>query len=151
MKNAHVIGLGRSGVAAARLLQRNGWQVVLSDRNPHPPMADHQAQLSAGGYYRLLLDYGFVTRQPHQPGGGQSRRAVGHPGPGQRPRDGFRGHWREWSWPWRFLERPAPGWALPAPTQKPLDHRPSPPQFFRLQASMPRLAAILAMRPVNWP
>jgi UDP-N-acetylmuramoylalanine--D-glutamate ligase len=37
MKNAHVIGLGRSGVAAARLLHRNGWQVVLSDRNPSPP------------------------------------------------------------------------------------------------------------------
>jgi UDP-N-acetylmuramoylalanine--D-glutamate ligase len=59
MKNAHVIGLGRSGVAAARLLQRNGWQVVLSDRNPNPPMADQQAQLQLEGI-TVLLDYGFV-------------------------------------------------------------------------------------------
>ncbi len=32
MKTAHVIGLGRSGIAAARVLARQGWQVVLSDR-----------------------------------------------------------------------------------------------------------------------
>ncbi|MES1021416.1 UDP-N-acetylmuramoyl-L-alanine--D-glutamate ligase [Gloeocapsa sp. BRSZ] len=33
MPNAHVIGLGKSGVAAARLLKRQGWDVTLSDRN----------------------------------------------------------------------------------------------------------------------
>ncbi len=32
MKTAHVIGLGRSGIAAARVLSRQGWQVTLSDR-----------------------------------------------------------------------------------------------------------------------
>ncbi|HEY9597383.1 MAG TPA: UDP-N-acetylmuramoyl-L-alanine--D-glutamate ligase [Cyanophyceae cyanobacterium] len=31
MLNAQVIGLGRSGVAAARLLQQDGWQVTVSD------------------------------------------------------------------------------------------------------------------------
>ncbi len=31
MKTAHVIGLGRSGIAAARVLARQGWQVTLSD------------------------------------------------------------------------------------------------------------------------
>lgn len=33
MKTAHVIGLGKSGIAAARLLRQKGWAVVLSDRN----------------------------------------------------------------------------------------------------------------------
>ncbi|MDG2990945.1 UDP-N-acetylmuramoyl-L-alanine--D-glutamate ligase [Candidatus Synechococcus calcipolaris G9] len=32
MPTAHVIGLGCSGIAAARLLQQKGWQVTLSDR-----------------------------------------------------------------------------------------------------------------------
>lgn len=59
MKNAHVIGLGRSGIAAARLLRHNGWQVVLSDRNLAPSMADHQAQLTQDGI-TVLLDYSFV-------------------------------------------------------------------------------------------
>ena len=31
MKTAHVIGLGRSGIAAARVLARQGWNVTLSD------------------------------------------------------------------------------------------------------------------------
>jgi UDP-N-acetylmuramoylalanine--D-glutamate ligase len=31
MSKAHVIGFGKSGVAAARLLKREGWEVVLSD------------------------------------------------------------------------------------------------------------------------
>ncbi|MUL39492.1 UDP-N-acetylmuramoyl-L-alanine--D-glutamate ligase [Gloeocapsopsis dulcis] len=33
MPNAHVIGLGKSGIAAARLLKRQGWEVTLSDRS----------------------------------------------------------------------------------------------------------------------
>ena len=32
MGQAEIIGLGRSGIAAAKLLNRNGWQVVLGDR-----------------------------------------------------------------------------------------------------------------------
>lgn len=33
MKTAHVIGLGRSGIAAAQVLARQQWQVTLSDRD----------------------------------------------------------------------------------------------------------------------
>ena len=33
MAKANIIGLGRSGIAAARVLKREGWDVVLSDRN----------------------------------------------------------------------------------------------------------------------
>ncbi|MDB9493843.1 UDP-N-acetylmuramoyl-L-alanine--D-glutamate ligase [Spirulina major CS-329] len=35
MKQAHIIGLGRSGIAAARVLKQQGWQVELSDRATH--------------------------------------------------------------------------------------------------------------------
>ncbi|NJL48168.1 MAG: UDP-N-acetylmuramoyl-L-alanine--D-glutamate ligase [Leptolyngbyaceae cyanobacterium SM2_5_2] len=49
MKQAHVIGLGKSGIAAARLLSRHGWAVVLSDRNPAPLAAEQQGQLQAEG------------------------------------------------------------------------------------------------------
>ncbi|MGF1571179.1 MAG: UDP-N-acetylmuramoyl-L-alanine--D-glutamate ligase [Nodosilinea sp.] len=59
MKNAHVIGFGRSGLAAARLLHQDGWQVVLSDRNLAPPLVEHQAQLQREGI-TVLLDYSFV-------------------------------------------------------------------------------------------
>jgi len=33
MGQAEIIGLGRSGIAAAKLLNRNGWQVILGDRS----------------------------------------------------------------------------------------------------------------------
>lgn len=33
MSKAHVIGLGKSGIGAARLLKREGWEVMLTDRN----------------------------------------------------------------------------------------------------------------------
>lgn len=46
---AHVIGLGRSGVAAARLLQREGWTVTLSDRNQSPHSQDQGAMLAQQG------------------------------------------------------------------------------------------------------
>lgn len=47
--DAHVIGLGKSGVAAALLLQREGWNVVLSDRNPQPLLADALPKLKSAG------------------------------------------------------------------------------------------------------
>ncbi|WP_035985249.1 UDP-N-acetylmuramoyl-L-alanine--D-glutamate ligase [Leptolyngbya sp. KIOST-1] len=59
MKNAHVIGLGKSGVAAARLLHREGWQVVLSDRGSSRDLISQQARLSQDGI-TVLLDYSFV-------------------------------------------------------------------------------------------
>jgi UDP-N-acetylmuramoylalanine--D-glutamate ligase len=44
---AYVIGLGRSGLAAARLLVAEGWRVVLSDRNDSPAMQGQRAALAA--------------------------------------------------------------------------------------------------------
>lgn len=49
MANAEIIGLGRSGVAAAKLLQRQGWQVILSDRNDNESLRQQQQQLQAAG------------------------------------------------------------------------------------------------------
>jgi UDP-N-acetylmuramoylalanine--D-glutamate ligase len=47
MSKAHVIGLGKSGVAAARLLRREGWEVVLSDSNTSENFLNQQQLLSA--------------------------------------------------------------------------------------------------------
>lgn len=49
MANAEIIGLGRSGVAAAKLLQRQGWQVTLSDRNNNDSLRQQQQQLQEAG------------------------------------------------------------------------------------------------------
>ncbi|AFZ19643.1 UDP-N-acetylmuramoyl-L-alanine--D-glutamate ligase [Allocoleopsis franciscana] len=58
MPNAQIIGLGRSGIAAARLLQQQGWQVTLSDsasaesiaaRNGSESLQQQQQSLAAEG------------------------------------------------------------------------------------------------------
>jgi len=49
MPNAHVIGLGRSGTAAARLLKGERWQVAVSDRNTSAALVQQQAALQAEG------------------------------------------------------------------------------------------------------
>lgn len=49
MPNAEIIGLGRSGIAAARLLQREGWQVTVSDRNDRENLRSLQQQLTGEG------------------------------------------------------------------------------------------------------
>lgn len=59
MKNAHVIGLGKSGIAAAQLLHGEGWQVVLSDRGSTPSLLRQQETLRQDGI-TVLLDYSFV-------------------------------------------------------------------------------------------
>ncbi|MEA5579909.1 UDP-N-acetylmuramoyl-L-alanine--D-glutamate ligase [Nodularia harveyana UHCC-0300] len=46
MPRASVIGLGKSGIAAARLLKRDGWEVVLSDSNTSPSLLKQQQQLA---------------------------------------------------------------------------------------------------------
>jgi UDP-N-acetylmuramoylalanine--D-glutamate ligase len=60
--NAHVIGLGKSGIAAARLLRQEGWDVVLSDRTPNPPQADLVPQLQAEGI-QVRLGYVFSPEE----------------------------------------------------------------------------------------
>ncbi|MGD1908710.1 MAG: UDP-N-acetylmuramoyl-L-alanine--D-glutamate ligase [Leptolyngbyaceae cyanobacterium] len=49
LNNAHVIGLGTSGIAAARLLRQDGWRVVLSDRSPEPRRQGDVEALTAEG------------------------------------------------------------------------------------------------------
>ena len=49
MSNACVIGLGKSGVAAARLLKQDGWQVMMSDRSDSASLRQQQQQLAAEG------------------------------------------------------------------------------------------------------
>jgi UDP-N-acetylmuramoylalanine--D-glutamate ligase len=47
MPKATVIGLGKSGVAAARLLKREGWEVELSDSNTSETLLQQQQELAA--------------------------------------------------------------------------------------------------------
>lgn len=46
MPKAHVIGLGKSGVAAARLLKKQGWEVVLSDQSTTANLQKQQQALA---------------------------------------------------------------------------------------------------------
>lgn len=46
MPRASVIGLGKSGIAAARLLKREGWEVVLSDSHTSPSLEKQQQELA---------------------------------------------------------------------------------------------------------
>jgi len=60
MPQAHIVGLGRSGAAAARLLRQVGWMVELSDRQDTPALRELAASLTASGVtvklsYRLEL------------------------------------------------------------------------------------------------
>ncbi len=47
MPRATVIGLGKSGVAAARLLKREGWEVELSDCDTSETLLEQQQELAA--------------------------------------------------------------------------------------------------------
>jgi UDP-N-acetylmuramoylalanine--D-glutamate ligase len=49
MPNAYVIGLGKSGVAAARLLRLEGWQVIVNDRGISDSLRQQQQELAAEG------------------------------------------------------------------------------------------------------
>ncbi|WP_066381817.1 UDP-N-acetylmuramoyl-L-alanine--D-glutamate ligase [Anabaena sp. CA = ATCC 33047] len=46
MSKAQIIGLGKSGIAAARLLKREGWEVVLGDRNTSETLLAQQQELA---------------------------------------------------------------------------------------------------------
>ncbi|NER04434.1 MAG: UDP-N-acetylmuramoyl-L-alanine--D-glutamate ligase, partial [Okeania sp. SIO3C4] len=58
MPKTHIIGLGKSGVAAARLLKKNGWEVELSDRNTSDSLEQQQQQLTQEGI-TVKLGYSF--------------------------------------------------------------------------------------------
>ncbi|MBD1930776.1 MULTISPECIES: UDP-N-acetylmuramoyl-L-alanine--D-glutamate ligase [Cyanophyceae] len=49
MPIAHIIGLGKSGIAAARLLKREGYSVTVSDRNTAESLHEQQQQLEDEG------------------------------------------------------------------------------------------------------
>lgn len=56
MPSAYVIGLGKSGIAAARLLKREGWQVTLSDRGNSEGLQQQQQALATEGITVKLGD-----------------------------------------------------------------------------------------------
>lgn len=67
MPNAHIIGLGRSGVAAARVLKREGYSVTVSDRNSSETLQEQQQQLANEGItvklgYSLQLENGDLPQ-----------------------------------------------------------------------------------------
>lgn len=49
MPNAYVIGLGKSGIASAKLLQREGWQVTVSDRGNSAELQQQRQALATEG------------------------------------------------------------------------------------------------------
>ena len=57
MANAHIIGLGKSGNAAARLLKLQGWDVTVSDRNDSPKLIPQKEQLESEGITVKLGDH----------------------------------------------------------------------------------------------
>ncbi len=67
MKTAHIIGLGKSGVAAARLLKGDGWNVVISDRAFNETLQQQQTELAVEGItvklnYSLNLEDGDLPK-----------------------------------------------------------------------------------------
>ncbi|NEQ70893.1 MAG: UDP-N-acetylmuramoyl-L-alanine--D-glutamate ligase [Symploca sp. SIO2D2] len=63
MANAQVIGLGRSGIAAARLLKQTGWQVTLSDAaSPESIAARYSSENSPE---QELVKAGITVRLGH--------------------------------------------------------------------------------------
>ncbi|WP_414529849.1 UDP-N-acetylmuramoyl-L-alanine--D-glutamate ligase [Nodularia chucula] len=73
MPRASVIGLGKSGIAAARLLKREGWEVVLSDSNTSPSLLKQQQQLAQEqitvklGHSLDLIDTDLIVVSPGVP------------------------------------------------------------------------------------
>ncbi|NJN31037.1 MAG: UDP-N-acetylmuramoyl-L-alanine--D-glutamate ligase [Synechococcales cyanobacterium RM1_1_8] len=56
METAYVVGLGKSGLAAARLLQAQGYSVVLSDSGDSPGLRQQQGELAQVGITVKLAD-----------------------------------------------------------------------------------------------
>lgn len=66
MSNAHVIGLGKSGIAAARLLKLEGWEVTMSDRHTSTSLRQQQQQLHSEGI-TVELNYSLQLNPPTLP------------------------------------------------------------------------------------
>ncbi len=66
MSNAHVIGLGKSGITAARLLKQKGWKVTVSDRTDSETLHQYQQQLVTEDI-NVQLGYSFHPDIPDPP------------------------------------------------------------------------------------
>lgn len=66
MPNAHVIGLGKSGIAAARLLKLEGWEVIMSDRHTSTSLRQQQQQLQSEEI-TVELNYSLELNPPNLP------------------------------------------------------------------------------------
>ncbi len=49
MPQAYVLGLGQSGISAAKLLKADGWQVTVSDSNANPSLEQRKQALASEG------------------------------------------------------------------------------------------------------
>jgi UDP-N-acetylmuramoylalanine--D-glutamate ligase len=76
MPCASIIGLGKSGVAAARLLQREGWQVTVYDRGTSASLQQQQQELAQAG---ITVKLGEVFN-PDEIGTENLQRVVVSPG-----------------------------------------------------------------------
>lgn len=47
MPQAYVLGLGQSGISAAKLLKADGWQVTISDSNTSPSLEQRKLALES--------------------------------------------------------------------------------------------------------
>ncbi|MFH2202189.1 MAG: UDP-N-acetylmuramoyl-L-alanine--D-glutamate ligase [Elusimicrobiota bacterium] len=72
-KRACVLGMGRSGLAAARLLHKKGCKVLVSDTRPHKELRPAAAKLPAGvqwegkGHSDRILKCHFAVKSPGIP------------------------------------------------------------------------------------
>ena len=66
MALAHAIGLGKSGIAAAKLLHREGWQVTVSDRQISDSLREQQQMLQSLGI-ECHLDTSFTLSESDRP------------------------------------------------------------------------------------
>ena len=66
MPKAHVIGLGKSGVAAARLLKREGWEVEIGDTKTSPDLLKQQQELAVEGI-TVKLEYSLKLEDTELP------------------------------------------------------------------------------------
>lgn len=79
MAVVHILGLGRSGIAAARLLKRDGWDVSVSDGSTSNALAEKQKLLEAEDI-PVLLNTRFSLEALQQAGLPQPNQLVVSPG-----------------------------------------------------------------------
>jgi len=66
MSKAHIIGLGKSGIAAAKLLKRSGWLVTIGDAKSSAELQRQQQELAAQGI-QVKLGYSLNLDSPDRP------------------------------------------------------------------------------------